>query len=119
MGLRWFSHSASLGIPVSRSYVTVTLTIVQTCLNFCLDYCGSLIFSDLIHTCNATEVTFQKCRHDFFLNQVSIANKLKFPFLSATFKDLHDLGPKITSHITPMGPTLTHNHLWIYLWTLF
>ena len=56
----------------------------------------------------------------FFLNQVSIANKVKFQFLSMTFKDLHDLGPKITSHIIPPWiQHFTHDRLWIYLRALF
>ena len=50
----------------------------------------------------------------FFLNQVSIANKVKFQFLSMTFKDLHDLGPKITSHIIPCGSSISLTTIYGY-----
>lgn len=44
------------------------------------------------------------------LNEVSNVNRIEFQFLSMTFKDLHDLGPKILLMLPPICPTF-HSQL--------
>ena len=90
-----------------HSSMTRTLTVVQNCLDFYLDYIKSLILCPLIHIILPQSPSKNKGLRFFFffffyflplvLNQVSIA---KVPISQQDIKDHHDLHDPALKYIS-------------------